>query len=277
MPLDLEAEYNNRARVKNSAEIIARWTEASAAARADLAPERDIVYGPRARNVYDLYRPAVEAARAPVVAYIHGGYWQRGSKDDYAFVARELVARGVTVALPSYSLCPEASIADIVDEMEQFLASLWQRTKRRPALVGHSAGGHLAAVLMASGAKRGDAPSDLVKAAYGISGVYDLPPLIPTSLNIALRLDEPTARRLSPMFGARPAHAGTFVAGVGGNESPEFIRQARDFAAAWSSGSLETRCHIVPGADHFTMVDELTRPGSEMLECVIAMAEAVAR
>ncbi len=274
--LDLEAEYNNRARVKDSGEIIARWAEASAKARAELTSERDVAYGPKPRNAYDFY-PAIGArGRAPLVAYIHGGYWQRGDRREYAFVARELVARGVNVALPSYTLCPEAGIDGIAAEIEQFLVALWAKTKCRPVLVGHSAGGHLAAMLMASMKPRGDVPADLVKAAYGLSGVYDLPPLIPTSLNSALGLDEATARRLSPMFGPKPLHACEFVASVGGDESPEFIRQATEFATAWSGGAVAIESNIVAGKNHFTIVDEFCRNGSPILDRVVAMAQAIA-
>jgi arylformamidase len=274
--LDLEAEYNNRARVANSGEIIARWAEASAKARADLECEPDIAYGPRFRNRYDLYPAAGDKARAPLVVYIHGGYWQRGDRREYAFVARELVARGVNVALPSYTLCPEAGIGDIVAEMQQFLAQLWERTKCRPVIVGHSAGGHLAAMLMASRKPIGEAPADLVRAAYGLSGVYDLPPLIPTSLNEALELDDTSAWSLSPMFGPKPARACEFVAAVGGDESPEFIRQATDFTRAWARANVAIESNIVAGKNHFTIVDEFCRPGSAMLDRVIVMAEAIA-
>lgn len=277
MPIDHEAEYNNRARVKNSSEIIARWAVESADTLKTLAPERDIAYGPKPRNKFDLYRPGSTATGAgPLVAYIHGGYWQRGAKEDYAFVARELVARGVTVALPSYTLCPDCTVGDIVDEMNAFLAALWRQTKQRPAIVGHSAGGHLSAMMMTSNADRGDAPADLVKAGYGVAGVYELAPLIPTSLNGALRLDDATARSLSPMLGAKPVRAGEFVAAAGGNESSEFIRQANDFAKAWTGSAVKCESYIVPGADHFTIVDELVRPGSPMLERVVAMANSVA-
>jgi arylformamidase len=273
--LDLEAEYNNRARVADSAAIMARWADAAAKARSELPGERDVAYGAQPRQVYDVY-PTVASRTAPLAVYIHGGYWQRGHGRDYAFVARELVARGVSVAIPSYTLCPDASVGDIIAEMEQFVAALWAKTKRRPVIVGHSAGGHLTAMLMAASRTPGDAPDDLVKAAYGLSGVYDLPPLLPTSLNTALRLDEATAWRLSPLFGPKPAHACTMVAAVGGDESSEFIRQSRELAAAWAGGRVTAECDVIAGANHFTIVDELCRPGSRVLEQVVAMAEAVA-
>jgi arylformamidase len=272
--LDLEVEYDNRRRVANSAAIIARWVAASAATRAELPGPRDVAYGQRPRNVYDFY-PAGDGAAGPLAVYIHGGYWQRGHGHDYAFAVRELVTRGVSVALPSYTLCPDASIAEIVAEMEQFLAVLWTATRRRPVVIGHSAGGHLAAMLLASRKPRGDAPADLVQAAVALSGVYDLGPLRATTLNSALRLDAAAAHAMSPLFGPKPAHTCTFVAAVGAEESQEFLRQSRAITAAWQSDCVTAESNVVAGTDHFTIVDELSRPGSALLEDVVAMAKAV--
>ncbi len=263
--VDLEAEYDNRARVTGSVAILARWLEAAEAARAELPVERDIAYGPSPRQVYDFFSAGAGSA-APLAVYIHGGYWQRGHGHDYAFVARELLKRGVSVAIPSYTLCPAVSIADIVAEMEQFIAALLAKTKCQPVIIGHSAGGHLAALLMAKGH---------IKAAIGLSGVYDLAPLIATSLNAALGLDATTARSLSPMLQPKPAHARIFVAAVGGDESSEFLRQSRDLAAAWEGGGVTARYEPVAGANHFTIVDELCRADSKIIDCAVGLAEAL--
>ncbi len=272
--LNLEAEYNNRARVANSAEIIARWTVEAAQARQHLPGQRDVAYGTKPRQVFDMY-PAAGTGSAPLVVYIHGGYWQRGHGRDYAFVARELVTRGVSVAIPSYTLCPDIRIAEIVDEIALFVSQLWAMTSVRPVLVGHSAGGHLAAMLMARGGING-APDNLIRAAYGISGAYDLEPLIGTTLNDALRLDAIEARAVSPRHGATPRADCTFVAAAGRDESSEFIRQAREFAAHWAQSGIATECAIIPDTNHFTIVDELTRPSSPMLNRVVELARTVA-
>ncbi len=272
--LDMEAEYNNRARVANSAEIMARWANAAELARRELPGDRDVAYGSKPRQVYDFYA-ANGDGHCPLVVYIHGGYWQRGHGRDYAFVAHELLGRGVSVAIPSYSLCPDVQVAEITDEISVFLSALWGRTKVRPVLVGHSAGGHLAASLMSKGQIEG-APTDLITAAYAISGIYDLRPLVGTSLNGALRLSEFEAGYLSPMFDRVPGKDCRFVAAAGGDESPEFIRQARDLAKLWSDGGLAAESVIIPGANHFTIVDELTMPASTMLNDVVAMAEKAA-
>src|SRR5215475_6327822 len=125
--LDYEVEYNNRLRVPEHVEINARWQAASAAYRAIARAALDQPYGPGERNRYDLFLAG--EAHAPLVVYIHGGYWQRGDREDYAFLARELNAAGIAVALPSYSLCPAVTVMDIVGELRACLACLWQRLR----------------------------------------------------------------------------------------------------------------------------------------------------
>jgi arylformamidase len=208
-----------------------------------------------------------------VVVYIHGGYWQRGNREEYSFVAEPFVARGAIVAIPSYSLCPEVGIADIISEMKLFLGVLWHRLRRRPVVIGHSAGGHLAAAMLASDwSDQPGVPADLVRSAYAISGVFDLPPLIPTSLNEALRLTEESARGVSPLFWPAPSSDCTLVAAVGGEESSEFIRQSRGIAHAWSAAGAKAEYLALAGRNHFTVLDELCWPDGEMLDRVLKMA-----
>jgi arylformamidase len=272
--LDLEAEYNNRKRVPQHTEIQARWAKASEAYRKDAKVDIDQSYGTGSRNRYDLYHPGAGNGGAPLVVYIHGGYWQRGDRRDSGFVAKELNARGIAVALPSYSLCPAVGIMDIVGELRQCLKVLWEKSKQRPVVVGHSAGGHLAAAMLATDwSKVGGVPADLVKAAYAISGVFELTPLLPTSLNEALKLDPAKAREASPILWPAPPKARTFVAAAGGEESQEFIRQSLEIAAAWSKAGVKAECVITPGANHFTIVEELANPESAMLARIVGLAK----
>jgi arylformamidase len=273
--VNFEAEYNNRERVPEHVGIMQRWAAASADVRSSLTADLDLPYGPGPRHRYDLFKGATD--RAPLVVYIHGGYWQRGEREANAFVARELVARGLAVALPSYTLCPDGSVRDIIAEMRAFLASLWVRTRQYPVIVGHSAGGHLAAALLAAGAPPvADVPADMVRAAYSISGVFDLVPLLETSLNAALRLDLDTANAVSPIHWPAPPKSCRFVAAVGGAESSEFLRQNLDMAGIWSAAGVKAECVVVPGANHFTIVDELVRPDSMMLVRVHELAVSCA-
>jgi arylformamidase len=275
--LDLEAEYNNRQRVPEHPAILARWAKAAEAARADCSFEADVAYGQGPRQRYDLFSAkGADPAGLPVAVYIHGGYWQSRDRKDFSFVAPALAQQGLAVALPSYSLCPEVAVADIVREMQTFLGALWQRFKRRPVVTGHSAGGHLAAAMLATDwSKFADVPADLVRAAYSISGVFELEPLIWTSIGEALRLTPASAREVSPLFWPAPPQDRWLVAAVGGAESSELLRQSLDITAAWSAAGVKAECVVVPAANHFTVVDDLARPGSAMAARVAAMAKVI--
>jgi arylformamidase len=274
--LDYEAQYNNRRRVPEHVDITARWAAASQDYRGKAGARLDLAYGPGERHRYDLFPAAAEPA--PLLVYIHGGYWQRGDRRDFAFVARELNAAGLTVVLPSYSLCPAVGVMDIVGELRTFLAALWQQEGVHPLVVGHSAGGHLTAALLASDwSKTNGVPRDLVRAGYAISGVFDLPPLVGTSLNEALRLTPAAAQAASPMFWPPPAKERALVAAVGGLESEEFLRQSQDLARRWRQAGVGAEAVVVAGTNHFTIVDDLTRPSSAMFKSVVALARRIAR
>jgi arylformamidase len=273
--LDYEAQYDNRRRVPEYVDINARWVAASAEDLARPGARLDRPYGPGERHRYDLF-PA-EREPAPLIIYIHGGYWQRGDRKDYAFLARALNAAGVSVALPSYSLCPAVSVMDIVAELRGFVVELWRRCRVYPLVVGHSAGGHLTAALLATDWRQtAGVPADIVRAGYAISGIFDLPPLIGTSLNAALRLTPETAKAASPMFWPPPPPERVFAAAVGGLESEEFLRQSRAIAQAWRQAGVTAEDVLVAGMNHFTIVDELTRPTSALFTSVVALARTIA-
>jgi arylformamidase len=271
--IDYEAEYNNRRRVPEYPEIAERWALLANAYRLAGDAEMDQPYGTRERQRYDLFH-AADKATAPLVVYIHGGYWQRGDRKDYSFVARELNAAGITVAIPSYALCPAVSVMEITHEIQLCLAALWKKLERRPVVIGHSAGGHLTAEVLArdfSGFS--GVPNDLVRSGCAISGVFDLEPLIGTSLNEALGLKKGIARAASPLFRPPPPKGKHLIAAVGGEESAEFLRQAREIAEGWSKVGVKAESEVIAGANHFTIVDELVRPGSALLGRIVAMAK----
>ena len=271
-PLDQEDEYTRHRRLPGVDDIRERWVKASEAFRSQADAELDQGYGPGERQRYDLFGGKAAGPNTPLAVYIHGGYWQRGDRKELSFVARELNARGITVAIPSYTLCPAAKIIDIVGEMRRLLATLWQRTKQRPVVIGHSAGGHLAAAMLATDwSKVGDVPADLVRSAYSLSGVFELEPLVKTSLNEALRLDPQSAREASPILWRPPPGDRTFIAAVGADESQEFIRQSLEITGKWSRAGVKAECVIVPSANHFTILEELVRPESAMLARVVGL------
>ena len=260
-PVDYEVEYNNRARVPENPALISGWASDAAAYRAQQAP-RTMSYGPGVRHSIDLFAANGDG---PIVVFIHGGYWQALDGSFFSHCARGLNAHGITVAVPSYDLCPSVTVAEITRQMQaaaRELAKLGQ-----PLVIsGHSAGGHLAACLLATDWRALDAslPADFILAAYTISGLFDLVPLVGTTINNALRLDAETARAASPLFWNVPSH-GSLDAVVGEKESAEYFRQSHTVVERWGAAGLPTQFGVVTGANHFTAIAPLADPGSAMV------------
>jgi arylformamidase len=265
--IDYEAEYNNRARVPDHPALIAGWARDAKAWR-ESQGFHSISYGPGVRHTIDVFPSRGEG---DLVLFIHGGYWQALDGSFFSHLAAGLNAHGVGVAIPSYDLCPQVSIDDIVRQMRMAACEL-ARLGRRLVVSGHSAGGHLAACLMATDWRSLDSalPQDLVKAAYTISGLFDLGPLVGTSVNHALGLDEAAARRASPLLWPPPSH-GILDAMVGGDESAEYHRQSRMIVDAWSRAGIATRFAEVPGANHFTAIAPLAEPDSPMTQRLLEL------
>ncbi len=269
--IDYEAEYNNRARVPDHGEHIAGWARDALAFREN-TPPTPIPYGPGERETLDLFTPADPRGEATLV-FIHGGYWQALDKSFFSHLARGANAHGISVAIPSYDLCPQVSVAEIIAQMRAACGTLAKLG--RPLVVsGHSAGGHLAACMLAQDREAGSdaAGEQHVRAAYAISGLFDLAPLIGTSINQALRLDAASARAASPLF-TPPIRPGLVLdAVVGGDESAEFHRQSRDMVANWGDAGVETRFESLAGRHHFDVIAPLADPDSGMTRRVVAMA-----
>jgi len=259
--VDYEVEYNNRARVPEHPSLFAGWAKDAAAYRERHAP-RSISYGPGARNMIDFF-PGDDDG--PIVVFIHGGYWQSLDGSSFSHLAGGLNAHGISVAIPSYDLCPSVTVDDIIQQMRAASREL-TRLGRSLVISGHSAGGHLAACMLATDWPAFDAslPEDLVVAAYAISGLFDLGPLVETSINNALRLDDAAARAASPLFWNVPI-GGTLDAVVGGNESAEYFRQGRTIVDLWGAAGAVTRFGVVPDANHFTAIAPLADPESPMV------------
>jgi arylformamidase len=259
--VDYEVEYNNRARVPENPELMAGWARDAAAYREQHAPQ-PIRYGAGARNTIDLF-PSDQ--QGPIVVFIHGGYWQALDGSFFSHCARGLNAHGIAVAVPTYDLCPDVTVDEIIAQMRMASREL-ARLGRPLILSGHSAGGHLAACMLATDWQALDAllPKQLVIATYTISGLFDLGPLVETSINRALRLDQATARVVSPLFWKAPAH-GSLDAVVGGNESAEYFRQSRTIVEQWARTGIPTRFGTVPDANHFTAIAPLADPASAMV------------
>ena len=266
--VDYEVEYNNRARVPENPAIIAGWAKDAGAWRVRHAP-RAIAYGPGARNSIDFFQGDNEG---PIVVFIHGGYWQALDGSFFSHLAAGLNAHGISVAIPSYDLCPAVSVDQIIEQMRMAARELARF--RQPLVVsGHSAGGHLAACLIATDWASFDPalPRDLVVAAYAISGLFELGPLVGTSINTALHLDHAAAGAASPLFW-KPPSRGSLDAMVGAHESAEYFRQSRTIVERWGAAGVATRFGVVADANHFTAVAPLADPTSPMVSRLLELA-----
>lgn len=271
-PLDpqwLDRMYNNRALVPDYARHFAQWAEASEDARAAHICHLDMAYGDGAMEKLDVFpsNQVTTQAGAPVVVFIHGGYWRSLDKSDFSFVAPAFTNQGACVVVPNYALCPAVTIAQIVMQNVQALAWTYRNVQRyggdphRITVIGHSAGGHLATMMLAclwpTYAK--DLPADLVKNAMTISGLYDLDPVMQTPyLKDSLRITQQQVRLASPARLPRP-QSGKLVAVVGAQESAEFIRHNSLIRAAWGAATVPV-CETVPERNHFSVIEDLVAP-----------------
>jgi arylformamidase len=274
--IDYEAEYNNGARIPEESIIFAAWTRAAAEYRAQAAQqsraELGIRYGTTARQTIDLFHPT-GTAPSPLAVFIHGGYWRSLGPWTFSHMARGLNAHGVKVAVLGYDLCPAVTVGAIVNEIQQACRHLWYRLGQRMLVCGHSAGGHLAACMLATNWREmaPDLPADLVPAACPISGVFDLAPLVGVAMNKDLCLELTEARCLSPLFWSAPAGRTVDIV-VGALESNEFLRQSRSLAEKWAKAGVIVRLEETPRANHFTVIDGVSDPESAITSRLAKLA-----
>ncbi len=276
MRIDLEAEYNNRARVPEHPALITGWARDASAYRAEAGDRRrTISYGPTPRQTIDIFDPAQPKSDKMPVLFIHGGYWQALDPGFFSHMAKGLNAHGVIVGMVGYDLCPDVSIGTIIEQMIVAARTMHGLFQSPVVASGHSAGGHLAACLVATDweAIDSDLPERMVPAGLSISGLFELEPLVPTSVNTRLGLDIPAARSFSPRLWTPPSSI-TFDAWVGGNESPEYLRQSASINAVWAAAGNATRYEEVPDADHFTVTAGLADADSPMTLRLSEMASA---
>lgn len=274
-----EREYNARAMIPDHAAIFARWAAAGAANRRLRACLLDLPYGESAAERLDLFPARRDGA--PLLVFIHGGYWRALDKSDFSWLAPGFVNHGVSVALINYGLAPRTPMEDIVRQTLGALAWLWRNGDRlgfdaqRIVVAGHSAGAHLTAMAMAAlwPVYASDLPADLVKAGLAVSGIYELAPLVHAPfVNGDLQLDEARAARLSPAL-MPAATAAPLLTAAGELESSEFQRQTRLIGEAWPAnfrGQLPA-----PGANHLTVCDALATPGSPLFAGALELIKSV--
>lgn len=272
-------QYNARASIPEHPYIFTRWIEQSAQVRRRHAGLFDLMYGDSAGERLDLF--PTRLANAPLLVFIHGGWWRSLDKSDFSLLAPTFTDAGINVALLNYSLVPEASIEEILQQQLRALAWLYKSAERyeidaeRIILAGHSAGAHLAAMLMTASWTTYDAalPENLIKAAALLSGVYDLTPLLQTDfVNRDLKLTEarilPLSPSLMPLTRTIP-----FITAVGGLESDEFKRQTAMIEQSWSSqhyANIE-----LAESNHLTVCDALSEPNSALTKTIIELARSL--
>lgn len=269
----LDLMYNNRRRVPEHGAYFARWAAASQQARTGPVA-LDQRFGPGPQETLDVFPAApgvAPGARAPVLVFIHGGYWRSLDKADHSFVAPAFTRQGVCVVVPNYDLCPAVTVPDIALQMVRALAWTWRHIAQwggdpsRITVVGHSAGGHLAAQLLNTRWTQvgADLPPNLLRQALSVSGLFDLEPLMHTpSLRDALRLTPEQVARVSPAWQVAPTQ-GTLYAVEGGDESSEFKRHNQLIRRAWGRRVVPV-CETLPGLNHFSVLDALVQPGHRL-------------
>ena len=275
-PEFVERGYNNRAAVPDHPRWLAYYPEASAEARAKLAHRLDLRYGTGPKETLDLFVPAGRARGTFV--FIHGGYWRTFDKSDFSFVAPAFVAQGIAVAVVNYDLCPDVSIAAIVDECRRAVAWVVREgaahgaNPLRIVVGGHSAGGHLTAMLFTTDWQaQGFARSPIV-GGLSLSGVHDLVPLVRFSFNVDFKLDDAEAARQSPVFLEARTQA-PLVLAAGADETAEFVRQTRILWDAWPRNRPlgATGPMLVPARHHFNVVADYADAGSDLTRATLAL------
>lgn len=270
----LDYQYDNQAKVPNWAEVRKQLTAGSEAARAAFTCRLDERYGAHPRQVLDVFIPEGPGPH-PVHLFIHGGYWQRNDKSGSSYVARSLVPAGYLTVVTNYGLIPDVSMGTLVEHCRAALAWVFQHAAALggdPAqitLSGHSAGGHLVALLMATDWAARGLPADVIKAGCSISGIYDLEPVRLSSQNAGMQLSPAEAARNSPALLPAP-HGARLLLAVGALEGPEFHRQAEALEAAWNRQHQICTVLDVAGQDHFSMAAQVGAPASALSQALLA-------
>ncbi len=274
---ELDAQYNLRARFTDHPKYIGQWQRLGDAEAGKPGWKLDLAYGPTPPEKLDLVVPErAEGRRAPLMVFVHGGYWQNLDKRDCRLLAPAFVDAGVAFATINYTLAPVAGMDEIVRQARAAVAWLWRNAPLlgcdpdRIAVAGHSAGGHLAAMLAATDwTKQGGLPADLVKASYPVSGIYDLEPIRLSYQNPVLKLDEGTVRRNSPI-GLEP-RTRRIILSVGEKEPDEFQRQQEEFAAAWRKKGASVEIVPAAGLHHFDILEKFGDPAHPMGRAALAL------
>lgn len=264
---DWDDAYANGPHIPGSEDFPQIWARDAAEFRSVTPHDLDYPYGPGGRERYDLFFPEGDAKG--LMVFVHGGYWLSFDKSFWSHLAGGAVAHGWSAMLPSYDLCPDVTIPVITRQIGAAITHAAQREPGPIVLVGHSAGGHLAARMMGKDAPLGAGIAERIRRAVGISGLYDLRPLMKTAMNERLKLDNAVAETESPIL-LEPRSGAEMIAWVGAGERPEFLRQSKEFAAAWAEKGAHTEYVEDKGKHHFDVIEGLAQPGSKLIGRALA-------
>ncbi|MGI9510070.1 MAG: alpha/beta hydrolase [Geminicoccaceae bacterium] len=277
---ELEKQYNLRAgRPDYEVTVIPDWMTRSEQARRQLSGRLDIRYGEGERQTLDLFTCA--DPKAPLLVYFHGGYWQRGDKSIYSFLAVPFTERCVNVAVIGYDLCPSVTITRISEEAREALAYLWRNAvdlginRERITVMGHSAGGHITEMMMGTDWPTfgTDLPGTMIQSGIPVSPLSLLEPVRLTSLNDNVRMDAAEAAAESPMLNHPPVTDAPQLLVVGGHETTEFHRQAGMYQDAFATVKRNIDLYVVPDVDHFDELNILANPDSDFFKKTMAMLD----
>lgn len=270
----LDWEYNNRGKVPDTEECKAAQIAGSDEAKASFHNLLDHRFGPGDTDFLDIYHGHAVGPR-PIHVFFHGGYWKSNTKDDFGFVAKPFVPYGVTTIVVEYPLIPSVRMGTLIERCRAAMSWVWHNAADMEGdpgnitVSGHSAGGHITAMLASTDwpAYEDDLPANLVKAGCAISGVYDLEPVRLSFQNDDLAFTAEEAAEYSPVL-MKPGHVAPLILPVGGDEGPEFIRQSEDLAAAWSAQGRDIKAWVLPGKHHFTTINQYLDAESDLSKAV---------
>jgi arylformamidase len=268
---ELDRQYNNRQRFPHYTQSFKDWQGWSAATRANFVVEPNIAYGAQAAERLDIF-PAPRAS-APIYVFLHGGYWQSLDKADYSFIAAGMVPNGVMTVVPNFALAPRDAMDEIVRQNRSVIAWLWHHAREfggdpnRIYVGGHSAGGHLATMLLATlWPEFGlGLPKDLVKGVCAIGGLFDMEPIRLSYLNETLGMTKQVSERNDPVLQRYPIAAPLMLV-LGDNESEEYYRQVVAMACRWSKLGYPLEMRLEEGRDHFDVVNDLRLPTADLVQ-----------
>jgi arylformamidase len=274
----LDVQYNLRAAVPTFATHFANWAGWSAAARRELHGRLDLSYGPHPADRIDIFAPEDADGRRPVQVFFHGGYWRSLSKEDFSFVAAPFVKAGAVAALVEYPLCPSVTMDELIDHCRRGLAWIAQHVGEHggdPArlyLSGHSAGGHIVAMMLATDWRGGLGPSARIRGATAVSGLYELAPVSRTYLQADIRLTREQIERNSPVRLDRPSGIPLLLA-VGEHETQAFKAQTADYAAVWRAAANPCEVLMLAGQQHFSVLDGIQAGKGPLIEGMLRQME----